>query len=164
MPDDAVEKLIDQWRSERPDLDPSVMGTVGRLLRAAALVGAGIDRFAAEQGLSRGEGDVLLTLRRAGRPFRLKPSELARAQLVTPGGMTGRLDRLERAGLVRRRTGETDRRVVEVELTPKALRLVDRMLPAHVANEERLLAGLGKRDRAELDRLLAKLLAGIESA
>jgi DNA-binding MarR family transcriptional regulator len=153
---------MDQWRAERPDLDPSVMGTVGRLLRAAGLVGAGIDRFAAEHGLSRGEGDVLLTLRRAGPPYRLKPSELARAQLVTPGGMTGRLDRLERSGLIRRRTGENDRRVVEVELTPKALRLVDRILPAHVANEERLLAGLDRRERAALDGLLAKLLAEIE--
>jgi DNA-binding MarR family transcriptional regulator len=162
MPDDPVQELIDQWRRQRPDLDPSVMGTVGRLLRAAALVGGGIDRFAAEQGLSRGEGDVLLTLRRAGPPYRLRPGELARAQLVTPGGMTGRLDRLERSGLVRRRGDDSDRRVVEVELTPKAVRLIDRILPEHIANEERLLAGLGKRDRAELDRLLAKLLAGLE--
>jgi len=159
---DPVEALIDQWRRERPDLDPSVMGTVGRLLRAAALVGAEIDRFAAEHGLSRGEGDVLFTLRRAGPPFRLKPSDLARSQLLTPGGMTARLDRLERAGLVRRRPSEEDRRSIEVELTPKARRMVDRLLPAHLENEERLLAPLRKADRAELERLLSKLIEALE--
>lgn len=138
------------------------MGTVGRLLRAAALIGAEIDRFAADNGLSRGEGDVLLTLRRAGPPYRLRPSELARAQLVTPGGITSRLDRLERAGLVRRRADAEDRRVIEVELTPKARKLIDGLLPAHLENEERLLAGLNKRERGELDRLLAKLLEPLE--
>ena len=138
------------------------MGTVGRLLRAATVIGAEIDRFAAENGLSRGEGDVLLTLRRAGPPFRLRPSELARAQLVTPGGITSRLDRLERSELVRRRHDPGDRRVIEVELTPKARRLVDRLLPAHVENEERLLASLTKSERRDLDRLLGKLLASLE--
>jgi len=123
---------------------------------------AEIDRFAAANGLSRGEGDVLLTLRRAGPPYRLRPSDLARAQLVTPGGITSRLDRLEHAGLVRRRPDPGDRRVIEVELTPKARRLIDALLPAHVENEERLLAGLSKRDRHELDRLLGKLLATLE--
>ena len=138
------------------------MGTVGRLLRAAAMIGAEIDRFAAAQGLSRGEGDVLLTLRRAGPPFRLRPSELARAQLVTPGGITSRLDRLERSQLVRRRHDPDDRRVIEVELTPKARRLVDRLLPAHLENEERLLASLTKAERRDLDRLLGKLLGSLE--
>lgn len=160
--DDPVEKVLDQWRRERPDLDPAPMGTVGRLLRAAALIGAGVDRLAAEHGLSRGEGDVLLTLRRSGSPYRLRPSDLARAQLVTPGGMTSRLDRLERAGLVRRRPDAQDRRVLEVELTAKGRKLTDRVLPEHIANENSLLAGLTERERVQLDRLLAKLLAPLE--
>lgn len=161
MTADPVEAMLEQWRRERPDLDPRVMGTVGRLLRAATLIGAGIDRLAAEHGLNRGEGDVLLTLRRAGAPYRLKPSELARAQLVTPGGMTSRLARLERNELVRRRPDPDDRRVLTVELTAKGRKLVDRVLPEHVANEEQMLDGLSRRERDELDRLLAKLLAGL---
>jgi DNA-binding MarR family transcriptional regulator len=159
---DSVERLIDQWRRERPDVDPRVMGTVGRLLRAAALIGAEIDRFVADQGLNRGEADVLMTLRRAGPPYRLTPSAITRSLLITAGGMTGRLDRLEREGLIRRRPSARDRRSVEVELTAKAKRLLDRALPAHLANEERLLAPLSTRERATLDRLLTKLIAPLE--
>ena len=159
---DKVDTLIDQWRRERPDLDPSVMGTVGRLLRAAALIGAELDRFAAENGLNRGEADVLLTLRRAGAPYRLSPSALSRSLLVTPGGMTSRLDRLEREGLVRRHPHPDDRRAIEVELTRAARKQIDALLPDHLANEERLVEPLTKRDRAELDRLLGKLLAHLE--
>lgn len=161
MPD-KVDALIDQWRRERPDLDPSVMGTVGRILRAAALLGAELDRFAAEHGLGRGEADVLLTLRRAGRPYRLSPSVLSRSLLVTPGGMTNRLDRLEREGLVRRLPDPDDRRAIEVELTAAAKRKVDALLPDHIANEERLVEPLTKRDRADLDRLLGKLIGHLE--
>ncbi|HEX2127862.1 MAG TPA: MarR family transcriptional regulator [Solirubrobacterales bacterium] len=161
MPD-RVDALIDQWRRERPDLDPAVMGTVGRILRAGTFLGAELDRFAAEQGLGRGEADVLLTLRRAGKPYRLSPTALSRSLLVTPGGMTSRLDRLEREGLIRRLPDPDDRRAIEVELTPSARRKVDALLPHHIANEERLLAPLTKRDRAELDRLLGKLLGGLE--
>lgn len=159
---DRVDALIDQWRRERPDLDPSVMGTVARILRAGALLGAELGRFAADRGLGRGEADVLLTLRRAGKPYRLSPTALSRSLLVTPGGMTSRLDRLEREGLVRRLPDPDDRRAIEVELTPVAKRMVDALLPEHVANEERLLAPLTKRDRAELDRLLGKLLADLD--
>lgn len=159
---DRVDRVIDQWRRERPDVDPSVMGTVGRLLRAAALIGAEIDRFVAGHGLNRGEADVLMTLRRAGAPYRLTPSEITRSLLITPGGMTSRLDRLEREGLVRRRPSRADRRSIEVELTAKAKRLLDRALPSHLANEERLLAPLSSRERASLDRLLAKLIAPLD--
>jgi DNA-binding MarR family transcriptional regulator len=161
---DRVDELISQWRREHPDLDPSVMATVGRLLRAAGLVGAEIDRFAAERGLSRGEGDVLLTLRRAGEPYRLKPGELARSLLVTPGGMTSRIDRLERGGLVRRHPDPADRRGIDVELTAKGRRLVDSVLPAHIANEERLLAALTRRERTQLDALLTKLIESLEGS
>ena len=161
MPD-KIDALIDQWRRERPDLDPSVMGTVGRILRAAALLGAELDRFAAEHDLGRGEADVILTLRRAGKPFRLSPSALSRSLLVTPGGMTNRLDRLEREGLIRRLPDPNDRRAIEVELTAAARRKVDALLPDHIANEERLVAPLAKHDRADLDRLLGRLIAHLE--
>lgn len=160
---DKVDALVDQWRRERPDVDPGVMASVGRLLRVAGLISAELDIFTAEHGINRGEADVLMTLRRAGEPFRLSPSVLARSLLVTPGGMTARLDRLEREGLIRRLRSSEDRRAIEVELTKAARKRIDAILPAHIANEERLMSALTKRERADLDRLLAKLLAGLES-
>ena len=159
---DKVEALIDQWRRERPDLDPSVMASVGRLLRTAALLNAELDAFAAEHGLNRGEADVLMTLRRAGEPYRLSPSALARSLLLTPGGMTARLDRLERDGLIRRLPNPDDRRAIEVELTAAASEQIDAIVPEHIANEQRLLSPLTNRERADLDRLLTKLLGGLE--
>lgn len=163
MPD-RVDALIAQWRRERPEIDPRVMGTVARLLRVAALIGAELDRFAAEHDLGRGEADVLLTLRRSGAPFRLSPTSLSRSLLITPGGMTSRLDRLEREGLVRRLPHPDDRRAIEVELTRQAREKIDALLPQHLANEERLLAPLAADERAALDRLTSKLLAHLEAS
>ena len=99
---DQVEQLVDQWAVARPDLDASVMGVVARVIRVATLMGRRIDEFAAEHGVSRSEGDVLYTLRRAGPPFRLTPSRLAASLLVTTGTMTARLDRLQARGYIRR--------------------------------------------------------------
>jgi DNA-binding MarR family transcriptional regulator len=166
MPKDAdqVDQLIAQWRRERPDLDPRAMATVGRLLRVAGRFGAEIDRYLADHGVQRGDADVLATLRRAGPPHRLSPGRLAESLLITSGGMTARLDRLERAGLVARRPNPEDRRSIDVELTARGRNLVDQVLPGHVANEERLLSPLNDRERETLDRLMRKLLEPLEGS
>lgn len=156
--DPRIDALVGQWREQRPDIVGSeVMGVIAHLLQAAALVGRRIDSFAAERGLTRGEGDVLFSLRRAGSPYRLAPSRLAEALLVTSGTMTNRLDRLERRGLVRRVPDPDDRRGLGVELMPEAVALVDRAIEAHVANEIEMLAPLSQADRAALVRACAKL-------
>ena len=53
----------------------------------------------AKAGLQAGEFDVLATLRRSGAPYMLSPTQLYEAAMISSGGMTDRLDRLERAGL-----------------------------------------------------------------
>jgi DNA-binding MarR family transcriptional regulator len=158
---DRVDDLMDQWRAERPDLDPAPMATWGRIGRIYLLVTGEIDAVMAAHGLERGLFDVLATLRRSGPPHRLSPSALAAATLVTTGGMTARLDRLEREGLVERLPDPGDRRAVQVQLTDAGRERVDACLTEHVANEERLLTALSARDRAQLDRLARKLLAGL---
>ena len=153
---------MEQWRRERPDLDVSPMGVIGRLNEVSALIAR--DRLApifARFGLQAGEFDVLATLRRSGAPYALTPTELYEATMVTSGAMTARLDRLEKAGLIRRAPHPSDRRGVVVELTAKGRDLIDEALAAHVANEHQILAGLTREDREMLAKLLEKLIVSL---
>jgi DNA-binding MarR family transcriptional regulator len=156
---DPVQAIVDQWAVQRPDIDVTTMADVARLLRVAALIDQRISAMAAAYGMDRGQGDVLFTLRRSGPPYRLSPGALTANLLVTTGTMTNRIDRLEARGLVRRLPHPDDRRSVVVELTPEAVELVDRAIERHVASEQEMIAPLTERDRAELRRILRKLLA-----
>jgi DNA-binding MarR family transcriptional regulator len=158
---DHVDRIFEQWAAERPDLDRSAMGVVARILRSARIVDLEMGRVFSEDGLNRGEFDVLATLRRAGPPYRLNPSDLSASVLLSTGAMTNRLDRLESAGLVRRLPDPADRRGVLVELTAEGRALIDRVLTAHVRNEERILETLTDADRRHLTRLLRKLLVSL---
>ncbi len=159
---DAVDSITDQWTRERPDLDPSPMGVVGRISRIATRIQPELDQVFAAYGLSSGDFDVLATLRRGSHPHRLAPGQLARSTMLTTGGMTKRLDRLERKGLVRRAPDPHDRRGTLVELTESGRAVVDEAVVAHVANEERLLAALSPAKRAQLAGLLRELLLSLE--
>ncbi|MGN6611690.1 MAG: MarR family winged helix-turn-helix transcriptional regulator [Angustibacter sp.] len=153
-PTDHVAEVMAQWRRERPDLDVSPQGVIGRLHRLAAALYAELDTVYSRFGVSDGEFDVLATLRRAGEPFELTPSQLAQWTMVTSGAISKRLDRLEAAGLVRRERSATDGRGRVVRLTAAGRELIDEAFTAHIANEHRLLEGLAARDRVELERLL----------
>ena len=161
---DRLDELAAQWKTERPDLDSSAMALVGRLLVVSELIGRGIDQMAAEHGLDRGQGDVLLTLRRSGDPYRLSPSQLVKSLLVTSGTMTNRLDQLEKRGLVVRVPNPDDRRGMNVQLTDEGFHLVESLIGEHVANEERMLAPLTRRERNELAALTRKLFAHLAPA
>jgi DNA-binding MarR family transcriptional regulator len=155
---DDVDLVVEQWKRERPDLDPSPIAVVGRLSKLAkkleSELGEGLSRF----GLSEGDFDALCTLRRSGKPYRLTPTELAEAVLISAAGMTKRLDRLERADFIRREPSPADRRSTLIALTPSGRRIADRALTSHLHDEERLLASLDAGERAELAGLLARLL------
>src|SRR3712207_9430036 len=126
------------------------MALVGRVLVVAGLIQKRLETFAAERGVQVGEADVLFTLRRAGEPFRLAPSQLTASLLVTSGTMTNRLDRLEERGLVRRRPNPTDRRGLDVELTARRRKLVDASIGEHLPNEALMLAPLTPPARRQL--------------
>lgn len=158
---DAVDEILEQWRRERPDLDLAPMALIGRLGRVARLLERQVETELGEHGLGLGEFDVLAALRRAGPPHRLTPTHLFRTLMLSSGAMTNRLDRLEKAGLVARHDDPDDRRGVLVGLTAKGLRAVDAAVTDHVANEARLVAGLARKEREQLDALLAKLLASL---
>jgi len=162
QPLDHIDRILEQWRVERPDLDVAALGTLGRLFRAALLADMELAKGLAGFGLQRGWFDLLAALRRAGEPCQLNPTELMRATLLSSGGVTKRLDRLAEAGLVRRRPDPNDRRGTLVRLTRKGKAVIDRAIEAHVRNEERLLCGLDPAQRRVLDDLLRMLLADLE--
>jgi DNA-binding MarR family transcriptional regulator len=154
---DGVDRIIEQWRRERPDLDPSPIGVIGRISRLARQLEQELEVVYRAHGLEPGWHDVLATLRRQGPPYRVRPSEFTKSLMLTSSGTTKRLDRLERAGLVRREPDPTDRRAVAITLTPKGRELIDAVMADHLANERRLLSGLSAADRRQLGDLLRAL-------
>jgi DNA-binding MarR family transcriptional regulator len=159
---DRADVAIKQWGRERPDLPTLPMAVLGRLSEAAELVMRDhLNPLFATVGLQPGEFDVLATLRRSGDPYMLSPTRLYEAAMISSGGMTNRLDRLERAGLIERRPDPGDRRGKLIALTVEGRRLVDETLTRHVANEEKLLSVLTAAEQEKLNTLLRKLIAGL---
>ena len=158
---DGVDTILEQWRRERPDLDPSPIGVIGRISRLARELEVRLERVYREHGLESGWHDVLATLRRNGPPYRLRPTEFVDQLMLTSSGTTKRLDRLEQAGLVTREPDPADRRGTLITLTPKGLELIDSVTEAHLDNERRLLAGLTEAEQRRLADLLRKLRLGL---
>ncbi len=158
---DHVHHVLEQWRREAPELDRSPIGVVGRISRLAQLLQVELEPIFAAHGVNGGEFDVMAALRRAGRPYRLSPTELSKALMVTSGGMTKRLTALEGRRLIRREPDPNDGRSTAVSLTREGKRLVDATLPEHVANEQRLLSELSNAERAELAGLLEALAVSL---
>lgn len=159
---DVVAGIVDQWARERPDLDTSPLLVAGRVQRLAHLIDTRLRPPFAEAGLGNGDFDVLAALRRAGSPYALRPVELSRQLLVTTGAVTKRIDRLVHQGYVEREATDADGRGKLVRLTDRGLKLVDRMIEVHLANEDRLLAALDAGEREQLSQLLAKLARSLE--
>ncbi|MFI2371371.1 MarR family transcriptional regulator [Streptomyces sp. NPDC018833] len=158
---DHVDLVLRQWGARRPDLDVSPMAVIGRLSRLSRLIGSELSQTFAAHGLDRASFDVLATLRRSGPEHRLTPAALMRSAMVTSGAVTQRLDRLQARGLVTRTPSESDGRVVHVSLTREGLELVDRVLPDHLATEDRVLGALDEAGRRTLAGLLRDLLESL---
>ena len=162
MPErDGVDLILEQWQRERPELDASPIGIIGRISRLARELEQRLEPVYRAQGLEPGWYDVLATLRRAGPPYRLRPSEFTGALMLTSSGTTKRLDRLEQAGLIARAPDPDDRRGTLISLTLQGRELVDNASDAHLANEARLLQSLSAAERKQLATLLRKLRLGL---
>jgi len=155
---DEVDRIVEQWNRARPDLDVSPTHTLQRITRLSLLQGVSFARVFGPYGISFGEYLVLAALRRAGPPYRMNPTRLFNAVILSSGAMTNRLDRLEALGLVERQPDPNDRRGRLVALTERGLELVDKAVVDHLENEERLLGALDAGEREQLAGLLRKLL------
>jgi DNA-binding MarR family transcriptional regulator len=151
---DSTATILSQWSTQRSDLDLGPLGMFIGLAHVYWLTTPRIERLMASHGVSRGVFDVLTTLRRVGRPFTLSPSQITRSLLLSPAGLTGRLERLEQDRYVIRLPDPNDGRGLRVRLTAKGLRLVDRILPELIELERVLASGLSSRQTEQLTELL----------
>ncbi|WP_165404237.1 MarR family winged helix-turn-helix transcriptional regulator [Rhizobium leguminosarum] len=161
--DDHVDRLRRQWAVELPDLDTEPMAILGRAFRLSNLVRPSIEATFAHFGLDRGEFDVIATLRRSGPPYLMTPTEMYSALMISSGGLTHRLDRLEKAGLIRREKSPRDGRSVLVALSEAGAALAEKAFRTDMANESSFLRALDGKEREALAALLRKLIGGIEN-
>ncbi|MGB0114252.1 MAG: MarR family transcriptional regulator [Ilumatobacteraceae bacterium] len=158
---DPVQALEDGWRAELPDLDTSAMITVARLNRISGLLRRRIEERLAQEGSSPAEFDVLSALRRQGPPYRLKPSELARATMLSPSGMTHRVGQLHADGLIDRVVDPESRRTAPVELTDEGAALAERLVRVVAELETQVMSVLSPRQRERLDAIAAELAGAL---
>ena len=158
---DEVDRLVEAWRRERPDLDLAPMEVLSRVSRLSRHLDVARRAAFAEHGIEQWEFDVLAALRRAGPPYQMSPGQLLRETLVTSGTMTNRVDRLTGRGLVERLPDPHDRRGVLVRLTEAGRATVDGALASLLELERPLLGALGSEDRERLAGLLRKLATSV---
>jgi DNA-binding MarR family transcriptional regulator len=159
---DLIDLLVSQWRQIRPDLDAGPMRISGRLLRLAKIVERRTEAALRPFRLSLWQFDVLATLRRNNRD--LSPGEMLEATMLTSGAMTHRLDRLESAGWIERKSDPDDRRGVKVHLTRSGRNLVDKAIEARLKEASVVAAALKPSESDALSRLLEKLERALLSA
>jgi DNA-binding MarR family transcriptional regulator len=162
--EDHVDRLRALWARELPDLDTTPMSILGRIYRISNLVRPSIEATFAEFDLDRGEFDVISTIRKAGPPYRMIPTELYGLLMISSGGLTHRLDRLEKSGLVRRERSAQDKRSFEVALTDKGISLAEAAFREDMKRELGHLDGLDEGERRALEGLLRKLADSLERA
>ena len=155
---DVIERHLEEWTEERPDLDSSPLAIVTRVHVLAKRYRRQTKRALRPFRLELWEYDVLAALRRQGEPFELSPTMLAKLGMLTTGAMTNRIDRLEERELVERRPDPQDRRSLYVRLTEKGVKLIDRALAARMECAAESVSALSDRETATLESLLRKLV------
>jgi len=159
---DRATVALEQWRREKPGFDLLPMEVLGRLGEATHLVRSKrLEPFFAQFGLQAGEFDVIATLRRSGAPYTLTPTQLYNATMISSGGMTNRIDRLERMNLIKRKPNPKDRRGTLVILSTAGIKLIDKIIPLHLENEKKTLTTLSEKEQNLLNTLLAKLIRAL---
>ncbi|MCG9596394.1 MarR family transcriptional regulator [Vibrio sp. Isolate25] len=151
---DAIDRVVDQWAKEKPELDTEPMAIMGRLLRIAKYMETEVTQLHKRYDLKLGEFDVLATLRRSGSPFRLTPSELIDSMMLTSGAMTNRLDKLESKNLIVREHSKEDRRSVTVQLTDEGFTLIDKIIEEHAEVQHKLVKGMNSNQKRQINQIL----------
>ncbi|MDP3897734.1 MAG: MarR family transcriptional regulator [Mesorhizobium sp.] len=159
---DRVGRRRRQWASELPDVDTSGMAVLGRARWITLAVRPSIEAVFARHGLDSGEFDTLATLLRSGPPYRLRPTELFSSMMISSGGLTDRLGRLQRARLISRPADSRDARSLPVQLTDEGKRIAEAAFREDMTIEAGLLDGLTEDDRRQLGELLGRLAMSVE--
>jgi DNA-binding MarR family transcriptional regulator len=161
-----MDEIVDEVREWLPDLDVAGLPITGRILRLARYLEAGREGELARFGLTLGDFDMLATLRRRAISEPIKIRDLQLSLMLSSGGTTKRLDRLESAGLIERLPDPNDRRGTLIMLSPRGLDLIDEAVPAITRYETAVVTGAigSERSRAAVENGLRQLLIAKESA
>jgi DNA-binding MarR family transcriptional regulator len=159
---DEVDRIVEAWRRERPELDVEPLQVLSRVSRLARHLDLARKQAFAASELEPWEFDVLSALRRAGDPYELSPKALLQQTLVSSGTMTNRIDRLTTRGLVERRTDPNDGRSIRVRMSDEGRRRVDRAIDQLMVGEAALLRRLSRADQERLAGLLRTLSADFD--
>ena len=154
---DHVDRALEQWSREMPGVEIKGADVLNRASRLVLESRAAIEANFKYHELDAGEYEVLASLRRAGAPYAMRPTELFTSLMISSGGLTARLDRLEKAGLIRRRASREDGRSLLVELTAAGRKKIEAAFRAEMDLENEMVSGLNDDERTELVRLLRKL-------
>jgi DNA-binding MarR family transcriptional regulator len=160
--EDSVDRHLARWRGKAP-FDERVEAIITRIQLLNRHVGQAKDRALAEVGLQGFEFETLHRLVSRGVPYRATPTELATELKISPAGITGRLDTLERAGLIRRIRGTEDRRRVDVELTETGYARWFAAMKLRGIAEDAMVEPLTPPERDQLITLLKQMLSHVES-
>ncbi|XPV77259.1 MAG: MarR family winged helix-turn-helix transcriptional regulator [Desulfovibrio sp.] len=159
---DRIDRLLAQWVQERPDLDASPMGILGRLMIINRHVESRFEKSLKPYGLNLAEFDALAVLRRCGAPFKQSIGVLCEHSLISSGAMTNRVDRLEKKNLVRRERNPEDRRGVIVALTDDGFHLVDSLIEKRLDEAQNCLGPISHEEVLQLENILKKMFSVVE--
>ena len=161
-----MDEIVDGVREWLPDVDVSGLPITGRILRLARHLEAGREAELAQFGLTLADFDMLATLRRRAHDKPIKIRDLQLSLMLSSGGTTKRLDRLESAGLIERLPDPNDRRGTLITLSPRGLELIEEAVPAITRYETSVVSGAigSERSRAAVENGLRQLLIAKESA
>jgi DNA-binding MarR family transcriptional regulator len=161
---DAEKDHVDRWLEQHdlPGVDLQVEGIVDRINGLRRRFHRMLDETLADFGLSDGEWKALGQLQFAGEPHGLSIGQLGRWAELSSGAMTNRIDRLEKAGLVRRLPDPDDRRGVLVELTEAGHKTWAESLSTQAEKEALVAAALTKDEKRQLNALLRRLMLEFE--
>lgn len=162
MVSDTVSELVSDWHRERPDLDIPPLELFVLINRLSDQFIKRAEKWLSPLGLSWESFSLIVTLRRVGAPFALRPSDLLKVSLLTSGAITNRIDRVEQLGLVERHREPNDRRGVVVRLTPVGQALADRAIAVHFEHMNIMFAGLTKADVKLASGFLSTLLGSLD--
>jgi len=158
---DEVDRLVQDWNRERPDLDFSPLEVLSRITRIARHLD--IARRKAFGELDTSGFDVLAALRRSGAPYQLSPGQLIQETMVTSGTMTNRLDRLEELNLITRKADPQDGRGSLVSLTKSGMRAVDSAMEDLLTREREILHSLSKNEIAQVAKALSEIVSPLDN-
>ena len=155
---DRIGAGMQRWRRELPDVDCSGKAVVGRLLHLHEIFLTAIDRTLAKHRLKYPAFAVLATLRVEGAPYRMSPKQLLDTLILTSGGLSNLLRKLEKAGHIRRMADDMDGRGVIVELTEQGRELVEPAMRDHAETERRLVVALSKEEQHIVASALGRMM------